>query len=105
MKDWACRTVEHEVAFFTAEEAAWRATIQLTAGRAIEVGFLAVILVDVVSGSGRRCLGGGGGCCGRCGDSGHGDRGWGSGFVGGDLLVRLLEVLFQDPDLVLHGVD
>ena len=105
LKDWACRTVGHEVAFFTAEEAEWGATIQLMAGRAVEVWFLALILVDVASRSGRRCLGGGGGCCGRCGDSGHCCRSWGSSFVGGILLVRLLEVLFQDPDLVLHGVD
>ena len=105
LKDWACRTVGHEVAFFTAEEAACRATIHLTAGRAVEVWFLAVIPVDVASGSGRRCLGGGGGSRCRCGDSGHRGCGWGSGFVDGDLLVRLLDVLFQDPDLVLHGVD
>ena len=105
LKDWACRTVGHEVAFFAAEEAAWKAMIHLRAGRAVEVWFLAVILVDVASGSGRQCLGGGGGRCCRCGDSGHGGRGWGSGFVGGDMLVHLLEVLLQDPDLVLHGVD
>ena len=94
LKDWSRRAVGHEVAFFTAKEAAWWAMIQLMAGRAVEVHFFAVIVVDVMSGSGRWCLCGGGGCCGRGRDSCHGSRGWGSGFVGGDLLVRLLEVLY-----------
>ena len=59
------------MAFFTAEEPAWWATIQLTVGRAVEVHFLAVIVVDVASGSGRWCLCSGGSCCrGRVG-------GWG----------------------------
>ena len=61
LKDWAGRTVGHKVAFFAAEEATWRATIHLTAGRAVEVRFLVVILVDVASGSSRRCMSGGGG--------------------------------------------
>ena len=99
LKDWAGRTVGHEVAFFAAEEATWKATIHLTAGRAVEIGFLAVILVDVASGSGRRCLSssgglsGGGSCCGRCRNSGHGGRGWGIGFVSSDLFVGFPEVL------------
>ena len=61
LKDWAYRTVGHEVAFFAAKEAAWRVTIHLTAGKAVEVWFLAVILVDVASGSSRWCLDGVGG--------------------------------------------
>ena len=56
LKDWAGRAVGHEVAFFTAEEATWGATIHLTAGRPVEIWFLTVILVDVASGSGRRWL-------------------------------------------------
>ena len=105
MKDWAGRTDGHEVAFFAAEEAAWRATIHLTAERAVEVGLLVVILIDVASGSGRRCLSGGGGCCGRCGNGGHGGRSWSIGFVSGDLFVGFPEVLLQDPYLVLRRVD
>ena len=65
LKDWAGRTVGHEVAFFAAEEATWGATIHLTAGRVVEIWFLAIILVDVASGSGRRRLSGCSGCCGR----------------------------------------
>ena len=63
------------------------------AGRAVKIGFLAVILVDVASGSGRRCLSGGGGYCGRYGNSGHGGCGWGIGFVSCDLIVGFPEVL------------
>ena len=103
LKDWAGRTVGHEVAFFTAEETAWGATIHLTARRAVERRFLAVILVNVASGSGRQWLSGCSSCCGRSGDSSHSGRRWGRGFLGGDLLICFFEVLFQDPDLVLHG--
>ena len=39
------------------------------------------------------------------GNSGHGRSGWSGGFMGSDLLVPLLQILFQDPDLVLHGVN
>ena len=49
-KDWAGRTVEHEVAFFATEEATWRVAIHLTTGRAIEARFFTVILVDVACG-------------------------------------------------------
>ena len=51
LKDWAGRTVGHEVAFFAAEEATWRAVIHLTMGRAIEGRFFAVIMVDVAGGA------------------------------------------------------
>ena len=98
LKDWAGRTVGHEVAFFAAEEATWRATIHLTTSRAAEIGFLAVILVDVVRRSG-------GGCCGRCGNSGHGSRSWGIGFVSSNLFIGFPEVLLLELYLVLHCVD
>ena len=77
----------------------------MTARRAVEIWFLAVILIDVASGSSRRRVSGCSGCCGRSGDGGHGGRRWGHGFVGGDLLICFFEALFQDPDLVLHGAD
>ena len=105
LKDWAGRTVGHEVAFFAAEEATWRAMIHLTAERAVEVGLLAVILVDVASESSRRCLSGGGCCCGRCGNSDHGGRCWSIGFVSGNLFIGFPKILLQDPYLVLHRVD
>ena len=47
LKDWAGRTVGHEVAFFALEEATWRAAIHLTTGRGIEGRFFTVILIDV----------------------------------------------------------
>ena len=102
LKDRACRAVGHKVAFFTAEEAAWWATIWLMEGRTGIIHLFAVIVIDVACGSGRRWLGGSGG---RGGQSGDGRCGWGSGFVGSDLLICLLQILFQDLDLVLHGVD
>ena len=105
LKDGACRTVGHKVAFFIAEEAAWWATIWLTAGRKGIIHLVAVIVVDVACGSGRQWLGGSNGWRGRGGESGHVCCGWGSGFVGSDLLICLPQILFQDPDLVLHGVD
>ena len=66
-----------------------------------EVHLLSVIVVDVAGRRGRWGLGGSSSCCGRCGDSGHGHSRW----SGDDLLVHLLQVLFQDPDLVLHGIN
>ena len=87
LKDWAGRTVGHEVAFFAAEEATWRAAIHLTTGRAIEGRFLAVILVDVASGGGRKRLSGCSGCCGWGGNSGYGGHRRGRGPVSSDLLV------------------
>ena len=56
LKDCAGRTVGHEVAFFAAMEATWRAATHLTTGRAIEGRFFAVILVDVAIGGARRRL-------------------------------------------------
>ena len=100
LKDWAGRTVGHEVAFFAAEEATWRAAIHLTTGR-----LFTVILVDVAGGRGRRRLSGCSGCCGWGGNSGHGSHRWGRGPVNSDLLVGLLEILLQELDLLLHGTD
>ena len=105
MQDGAGRTVGHEVLFFAAEEATWRAAIHLTTGRAIKVWLFIVILVDVAGGYGRRWLSGYSGCCGRGGNSGHGGYKWGCSPVSSDLLVGLFEILFQESDLLLHGVD
>ena len=105
LKDGACRAVGHKVAFFNAEEAAWWATIWLTVGRTGIIHLVAVIVVDVACGSGRRRLCGSSGRHSMGWKSGHGRCGWGSGFVGSDLLICLPQILFQDPDLVLHGVD
>ena len=93
MKDWAGRTVGHEVAFFAAEEATWRAAIHLTTGRAIEGRLFTVILVDVAGGCVRRRLSGCSGCCGWGGNSGHGSHRWGRGPVSNDLLVGFLEII------------
>ena len=71
----------------------------------MEVHLFSIIVVDVACRSGRWGFSGSSGCRSRCGDSGHGRSSWGSGFVGGNLLVRLLYILFQDPDLILHGVN
>ena len=38
-------------------------------------------------------------------NSGHGGYRWGRGPVSSDLLVGLFEILFQESDLLLHGVD
>ena len=102
LEDRPGRAVGHKVAFISAEEATWRATIHLMAGRAVEWRLLAVILGDMAGGNGRRLLSGCRGCCGWSGDSG---RRWGHGFVGGDLFIGFFEVFLEDPDLVLHGVD
>ena len=99
------RTVGHEVAFFSAEEAAQRSTIHLTAGRAVEWSLFAVILIDVASGGNRWQLSGCSGCCGWSGDSGHGGHRWGRGFVGSELLIGFFQILFEKPDLILHGAD
>ena len=94
------------MAFFPAEEAARGSTIHLMAGRAIEWRLLAVILVDVASGGGRRRLSGCSGCCGWSGNSGHGGHRRGHGSVSSDLLVvGFLQILFEKPDLTLHGTD
>ena len=45
------------------------------------------------------------GCCGWSGSSGHGGHRRGRGFVGGDLLVGFLQILLEDPDLILHRAD
>ena len=58
LQDGAGRTVGHEVPFFAAEEATWRAAIHLTTGRAIKGWLFTVILVDVAGGCGRRRLSG-----------------------------------------------
>ena len=105
MKDWAGRTVGHEVAFFAAEEATWLAAIHLTMGRVIEGRLFTVILVDVAGGFRRSRLSGCRGCCGWDGNSGYGGNRWGHGPVSSDLLVGLLEILLQEPDLILHGID
>ena len=108
LKNGACRAVGHKVAFFTAEEAAWRVTVHSTAGRAVEVHLFAIIVVDVACESSRWGLCGSSSRRGWGGDSGHGHCGWGSrgsSFVGSDVFIRLLEVLLQGPDLVLHGVN
>ena len=87
MEDQSGRATGHKVAFFSAEEAAWRSTIHLMAGRAVEWRLLTVILVDVASGSGRQWLSSCSGCCGWNGDSGHSGHRWGRGFVSGDLFI------------------
>ena len=100
-----CRTVGHKVPFFAAEEATWRAAIHLTAGRSIEGRLFIVILVDMASGCSRRGLSGCSGCCGWGGNSGHGGHRWGRSPMSSDLLVGFLEILLQEPDLLLHGTD
>ena len=102
LEDQAGRAVGHKVAFFSAEEAAQRSSIHLTAGRAVEWRFLAVVLVEVASWSGRRWLSG---CRGWSGDSGHGGYRRSRCFVSRDLLVGLFKVFLEDPDLILHSVD
>ena len=102
LEDWASRVVGHKVALFSAEEAARWSSIHLTVGRAVEWRFLAVVLVDVASGSGRRWLSG---CSGWSGGSGHGGYRWGHGFVSSDLLVGFFKVFLEDPELILHSVD
>ena len=101
LKDWADRTVGHEVAFFTAEEPMWRAAIHLTMGRVIEGRLFTVILVDVAGGRGRRRLSGCSGCCGWDRNSDHGDHRWVRGPVRSDLLVGFLEILLQEPGFAL----
>ena len=98
------RAVEDEVSFLSAEEAAWRSSNHLSAGRAIERRIFTVFLVEVASGrgSGRRRLRG---CDGRSGNSCQGVGRGCCGFMGSDLFVGLLENLFEDPDLVLHCVN
>ena len=105
LEDRSGRTVRHEVAFFPAEEAARGSMIHLTAGRAIEWRLLAVILVDVASGSGRRRLSGCSGCCSWSRNSGHGSHRRGHGSVSSYLLVGFLQILFEMPDLILHCTD
>ena len=105
LEDRLGRTIGHEVAFFSAEEVAWRSTIHLTAGRVVEWRLFAVILVDVAGRSGRWQLSGCSGCCGWRRDSGHGGHRRGRGFVGSDLLVGFFQVLLEEPDLTLHGAD
>ena len=63
LQDGAGRLFGHEVPFFAAEEAAWRAAIHLTMGRAIKGWLFTVILVDVAGGCCRRRLSGCSGCC------------------------------------------
>ena len=104
MKDGAGRTVGHEVTFFAAEEATWRVAIHLMTGRAIKGWLFTVILVDVTGRCGWRWLSGCSGCCWWGGNSGHGCYRWGRGTVSSNLLVGLIEILFQEPDLLLHGV-
>ena len=87
LKDWAGRTVRDEVAFFSAEETTWGSTIHLSAGRVIEWGLLAVILIDMASGGGRRRLSSCRGCCGWGGNSSHGGHRQGRGPVSSNLLV------------------
>ena len=104
LKNWTGRVVGDEVSFLSAEEAAWRSSIHLSAGRAVEQRIFIVLLVEVASGrrSGRRRLSG---CNGRSGNSCQGIGRGCCGFMGGDLFVGLLEILFEDLDLVLHCVD
>ena len=100
LEDRAGRAVGHKVAFLSAEEAAWRSSIQLSAGRAVERRFFAVFLVEVASG--RRRLSG---CNDWSGDSGQGVDRRPCGFVNSDLLVGFLKIFLKDPDLVLYCVD
>ena len=76
-----------------------------TTGRAIKGWLFTVILVDVAGGCGRRRLSGCSSCCRCSGNSGHGGYRWGHGPVSSDLLIGLFEILFQESDLLLHGVD
>ena len=105
LQDGAGRTVGHEVPFFAAEEATWRAAIHLTPGRAIKGWLFIVILVDVAGGYGRRRLSCCSDCCGWVGISGHGGYRCGRGPVSSDLFVGLFEILFQESDLLFYGVD
>ena len=104
LENWTGRAVGDEVSFLSAEEAAWWSSIHLSAGRAVERRIFIVLLVEVASGrrSGRRRLSG---CDGRSGNSCQGVGRGCCGFMGGDLFVGLFEILFEDPDLVLHCVD
>ena len=58
LEEGASRTVGHKMAFFTTEEAARWAAVWLTAGRAVEGHFFAIVVVDVACRSGRWGLGG-----------------------------------------------
>ena len=90
LKDGACRNVSLKMAFFTAEEVAQWAAVWLTAGRAVEVHLFTIIVVDVVCRCSRWNLGGSSDCQGRSGNSGHGRGVMSGGFIGSDLIVRLL---------------
>ena len=102
LEDRSSRKVRHEVAFFLAEEAARGSRIHLTVGRAIEWRLLAVILVDVASGTGRRRLSSCSGCCGWSGNSGHGGQRRKPTSRTEPQSARWLPT---DPDLILHGTD
>ena len=99
------QTVGHKVAFFPTEEAARWSSIHLTEGRAVERRLPTVILVDVASGGSRRRLSGFSSCCSWSGNNGHGGQRRGRGFVSSDLLVGFLQILFEEPDLILYRVD
>ena len=62
LEDGASRTVGHQMAFFTAEEAAQWAAVWLTAGRAVEGHFFSIVMADVACRSSRWGLGGSSDC-------------------------------------------
>ena len=88
---------------FSAEEGAGRSSIHLSVWRRFKWGFLSIVLVEVASGSGdgRRRLSGS-----DCGSrDSRQDVNWGCcGFVYGNLVMRLFEILFEDLDLILHSI-
>ena len=85
LENWKGWAVGDEVSF------------QHSAGTAVEWRIFTVLLVEVASG--RRRLSG---CDSRSGNSGQGVGRGCCGLMGSDLFVGPLEILFKDPDLVLH---
>ena len=58
----ACRTIGCYMSFFVTKEAAWWAAVRLATGKAGNVHFIPIVVVDVACRSGRWGLSGSSGC-------------------------------------------
>ena len=102
LEDGACRAIGRKMSFFTAEEAAWWAAIYLPAGKAGKVYFIPIVMVEVTHRCGRWGLGWGSSRSSRCTGGSNSRSGWRDGFMGSDLFMYVFQILFHDPNLLLH---